>query len=65
MPINDQHRAGLSVTTFIMLCVWLGPRLACSLLFVIGVGAVWFLACRRWPIVAIFTAGVVRGLLRR
>jgi hypothetical protein len=27
------------------LCVWLGPRLACSLLFVIGVGTVWFLAC--------------------
>jgi hypothetical protein len=36
--------------------------------FLIAVAAVvsgWFLACRRWPLVAIFTTGFIRGLLRR
>jgi hypothetical protein len=65
MPINDQHRAGLSATTFLLLGVWLGPDRAVFLLTVIAILTLWFLACRRWPIVAIFTAGVVRGLLRR
>ena len=54
---SDADRTGLSATTFLILCIWLGPRLACSLPIVVAIATLWFLACRRWPIVAVFTAG--------
>jgi hypothetical protein len=65
MPINDQHRAGLSAVVFLMLCLWMGPRLACSLLFVVAIVTVWWLACRRWPLVGVMTIGFLRGLFGR
>jgi hypothetical protein len=56
---------GVSAVTFLTLCMWLGPPLACSLLIIVAIMALWFFACRRWPIVAWFTAGFIRGLMRR
>ena len=65
LTISDEERLGISATTFLMLCLWLGPRLAVSLIVVVGVGTLWFLACRRWPLFAIFSIGLLRGLFRR
>ena len=64
-PRRDSELLGISATTFLTLCLWLGPQVACSLIFVIAIGYVWFAACRRWPIVAVFTVGLIRGLFRR
>lgn len=62
---------GISAATFLLLCLWLGPRLACSLLVVIAIVAVWVALCRRYPaagyLTGIFFVGFVGGLfgLRR
>jgi hypothetical protein len=56
---------GVSATTFLLLGIWLGPDRAVFLIAVAAVVSGWFLACRRWPLVAIFTTGFIRGLLRR
>jgi hypothetical protein len=45
---SDEDRTGLSATTFIMLCIWLGPDRAVFLITVTAILTVWFLACRRW-----------------
>lgn len=56
---------GVSAVTFLVLCVGLGPRLACSLLFVAAIVTVWILAAKRWPWFAVFSAGFIRGLFSR
>jgi hypothetical protein len=43
---------GLSATTFLLLCIWLGPNLACFLIAVVALLAAWFALCRRYPAVA-------------
>jgi hypothetical protein len=58
-------RIGLSATTFLLLGIWLGPDRACFLIAVAAILTVWFWACRRWPLVAVFTLGFFRGLLGR
>jgi 4-hydroxybenzoate polyprenyltransferase len=56
---------GVSATTYLALCVWLGPQVATALIFVAGVGTLWWLACRRWPWFAMFSLGFMRGLFQR
>ena len=65
MTHSDEDRTGLSATTFLMLCIWLGPRLAVSLIVIIAIAALWAAACRRWPWFAVFSIGLVRGLMGR
>jgi hypothetical protein len=65
MSKRDEALLGISATTFLILCIWLGPHVAFSLIVVSALIAGWVLACRRWPIVAVFTLGFIRGLLRR
>jgi hypothetical protein len=65
MTKRDEALLGISATTFLILCIWLGPKVAVSLIFVVAIVTLWFLACRRWAIVAVFTLDFVRGLLGR
>jgi hypothetical protein len=65
MVYSDADRTGLSATTFLILCIWLGPRLACSWLTVVAAVALWAAACRRWPILVSLSASFLRGLLGR
>jgi hypothetical protein len=65
MTRRDEALLGISATTFLLLCVWLGPRLACSLLTIIGAMALWLAMCRRWPILASISVGFLRGLFNR
>ncbi len=62
---KSKELLGVTAVTFLTLCVWLGPDRAVFLLAVVAIGSLWLLGCRRWPLVAIFTIGVIRGLLRR
>jgi hypothetical protein len=55
MTKRDEALLGISATTFLILCIWLGPKVAVLLIFVVAIVTLWFLACRRWPIVAVFT----------
>jgi hypothetical protein len=63
MTKRDEALLGISATTFLLLCVAFGPKLACSLLICIGVGTLWFIACRRWPWLAWLSIGFLEGLL--
>ncbi len=63
--ISDEDRLGLSATTFLMLCIWLGPRTAVSLIVVVAIVALWIAMCRRWPWLAVFSIGLIRGLFSR
>jgi hypothetical protein len=65
MTPKRERQLGLSATTFLILCLWLGPHVTVPLLFVIAIAVVWFLACKRWPLFAVFTIGFLRGLFRR
>lgn len=65
MTRKREAQLGLSATTFLMLCLWLGPRLACSWLTVIGAVALWLALGRRWPILVSLSASFVRGLFGR
>jgi hypothetical protein len=61
MTKRDEGLLGVSATTFLILCIWLGPRLACSLIVVVAV-VTWALACRRWPWFAVFIRAASRRL---
>jgi hypothetical protein len=63
MTYSDADRAGISATTFIALCLWMGPDRAVFLLTVVAIGVAWFWLCRRFPLVVWFTAGFIRGLI--
>jgi hypothetical protein len=56
---------GVTATTLLMLCIWLGPDRACLFIAIAAVLTIWVLACRRWPLVLVFRMGILRGLLRR
>jgi hypothetical protein len=60
---NRRLLAG-SVLTFVMLAVWLGMFWATFLIIVAAVLAVWAAACRRWPLVRIFTMWAVLGFIQ-
>jgi hypothetical protein len=63
---RDEGLIGVSATTFLLLCLWLGPDRAVFPLAGVAIVAGWCLLCRRFPIVGYFTAvflgGFVSGL---
>jgi hypothetical protein len=65
--ISDADRTGLSATTYLLLCISLGPHLAFSLIVVAAIVALWAALCRRFPAVGYFTGvfvvGFIQGLL--
>ena len=65
MTARDHELLGRSAVLYLMLTTSLGIHLAFALVVVVGVVTLWALACRRWPLFAIFTLGFVRGLFRR
>jgi hypothetical protein len=56
-------RLGLSATTFLMLCIWLGPDRAVFLITVAAIVALWVAVCRRWPIIGYFSIIFLDGFL--
>jgi hypothetical protein len=46
-------------------CVWLGPKVATSLIIVAALLAAWFWTCRRHPTAAWLTWAFMRGLAGR
>jgi hypothetical protein len=60
-----EAQIGVTATTFLALSIWIGPDRAVFLFAVVAIVAIWIASCHRWPLVAVFTIGVVRGLLRR
>jgi hypothetical protein len=56
---------GASATTFLTLCVWLGPDRACFFIAIAAILTVWFWLCRRSPAVGWLTVGFIRGLTGR
>jgi hypothetical protein len=65
MTPRRERQLGLSAVVFLMLGIWLGPRLAVSLLTVAAIIATWWAMCRRWPILGVMTLGFLRGLFGR
>jgi hypothetical protein len=63
--ISDADRAGISATTYLLLVAAWGPHRAFYVVIVAAILTAWFMACRRWPLLAVFSIGVLRGLLRR
>jgi hypothetical protein len=67
MTKRDEALLGVSATTFLLLCLWLGPDRAVFLLAVVAIVAMWIAICRKWPIVGYFTVvflgGFVSGLI--
>ena len=64
-PISDEERLGISATTFLAMCIWRGPNRTRFLLMLVAIGTAWWWLCRRFPVVAWFTLGVLRGLFGR
>jgi hypothetical protein len=66
MTYSDADRAGLSATTFLMLCVWLGPHAAFWLIAITAIVAMWIAMCRRVPTLGyfsgVFIVGFIQGL---
>jgi hypothetical protein len=65
MMKRDQELLERSATTYLLLVVWLGPKLAFSFCFVTLFAAVWIACCKRYQWFAVFTIGFIHGLLRR
>jgi hypothetical protein len=65
MTYSDEDRLGVSATTFLTLCIWLGPDRAVFLVTIAAIGSGWFWLCRKWPILGWATLGFIRGLLGR
>ena len=67
MTIKRRNQLGLSATTFLILCIWLGPDRACFFIGLAAFIAVWAALCKRFPALGWFTTafffGVVNGLL--
>jgi hypothetical protein len=58
---------GISATTFLTLCVWMGPDAACWLIGVAAFIALWTALCRRFPtfgyLSGVFFNSFVLGLI--
>jgi hypothetical protein len=68
MPKRTHSRRvllGVSATTYLALCVWLGPNIATFLIVVVAIGAVWFWFAGRFPRTAWVAYGFLRGLFGR
>jgi Flp pilus assembly protein TadB len=68
MPKRTHSRKallGVSAMTYLALCVWLGPKVATSLIIVAALLAAWFWTCRRHPTAAWLTWAFMRGLAGR
>lgn len=59
----NSDRLGLSATTFLMLCMWLGPDRAVFLLTAVAIAAAWVALCKRFPTVGFLTGAFFNGLL--
>ena len=49
MTKRDKALLGISATTFLLLCVWIGPHAACWLIAVAAIITGWVWLCRRFP----------------
>lgn len=54
-----------SAVTFLILCIWAGPRRTIFWLSVIAIALVWRRLAQRWPILNVMLVGFIRGLLGR
>jgi hypothetical protein len=65
--VFDEDRLSISATTFLLLCLWLGPQLACWLIAIVAIVAMWIALCRRFPflghLTVVFVGGFVSGLV--
>ena len=61
---SSKRLLAISATTFLLLGIWLGPDRAVFMIAVAAIVAGWVALCRRFPLVAIFTLGLFRGLVR-
>ena len=52
---NRAAQLGVSATTFLTLCVWLGPNRACFVIALAAIVAAWVALCRRFPFVGVLT----------
>ena len=62
---SDEERLGVSATTYLTLCAWLGIHAAFAFVVVTAIAWIWLALCRRYPMIAIFTISLIRGLFRR
>jgi hypothetical protein len=64
---SRQALIGISATTYLMLCLWLGPHAACWLIALAAIIAGWVWLAYRFPLVGWFTtvffAGFISGLV--
>ena len=56
---------GVTATTFLALCVWIGPDRACFLIAIAAILTIWFWLCCRFPTAALIATGFIRGLTGR
>lgn len=54
-----------SLCLYLLLCVWLGPAHALSLLILVTIVVIWRCLARRFPILNYALLGFLRGLMRR
>jgi hypothetical protein len=63
--VTDADRAGISATTFLLLCVAWGPDRAVFVLMLVAIAAGWFWLTRSFPRTAWILSGFIRGLFGR
>ena len=54
---------GVTATTFLALCIWLGPNAACWLIVIAAFIACWAWLCVRFPFFGVFTVACISGFV--